>query len=389
MRIEDAVDFFTDRIHQNDKDDEAWASRAWAWKERGELDIAVKDYNEAVRLNPKSAAWLVDRGLVWWAKKDLDKALDDFNGALRIDPQNALAWNNRGSVHYARQDYDKAIADFDETVKLDPKYVSAFVSRGNAHYSKAEYDKAIDDYGEAVRLDPHDAMAFDNRGNAWTAAGTRTRRSPTTTRRCGWTRLTSPRTSTGGPRGRKRATWRRRSPTLRMRFGSIPRTSPRSATGRPPGAKQDYDKAIADCDEAIRLDPNDAPTFRDRALAWSAKREYAKALADYQEAVRLNPDSADGLNGMAWLLATSPDEKLRDGKKAVEAARHACELGTWKEPRHIDTLAAAYAEAGDFDEAVKWEKKALEFPDFEKSAGDRVRMRLQMYEDHNPFRLEK
>jgi tetratricopeptide (TPR) repeat protein len=148
--------------------------------------------------------------------------------------------------------------------------------------------------------------------------------------------------------------------------------------------KKEYDKALADYAEAIRLNPEFAQAFLDRGLIWSAKKEWGKALADYDEAIRIDPKFAWAHNNRAWVMATCPDAKYRDGRRAVAAARRACELSVWEQPKHLETLAAAFAEAGDFTEAVKWQKNALEI--FQGEDAETARRLLKLYEEGKPYR---
>jgi tetratricopeptide (TPR) repeat protein len=148
--------------------------------------------------------------------------------------------------------------------------------------------------------------------------------------------------------------------------------------------KKEYDRAISDDDEAIRLDPGVAQCFTNRGRARYAKKEYAKALADYDEAIRIEPTHPFSYNNRAWIRATCQDSKYRDGTKALESATRACELADWEGAYALGTLAAACAEVGDFDAAVKWQTRAnaVYYDAEDERMGEE---RLSLYREKKPY----
>lgn len=235
----------------------------------------------------------------------------------------------------------------------EPRDAQGFVLRGFQSQQNGQYDRAIADFDRALALDPNNVRALTGRGEA---------------------------------RGRKGEHDRAiadfdRALTLDPAF--LPALHGRGAVHEKTG---DHDAAIRDYDEILRHDGADTSALTGRAIAWNAKGEFGQAQADYDAAIAANPEHALALNNRGWLRATCPDAGLRDGIKAVQDARQACELTHWADPIHLDTLAAAYAETGQYAEAVRWQAKALDDPRFATEHGDEARERLRLYESAKPYR---
>lgn len=131
-------------------------------------------------------------------------------------------------------------------------------------------------------------------------------------------------------------------------------------------------------------DPDSTAALNLRASVHYALKDFASAIADHEAALERNADDAATLNYVAWLRATCPEAGIRNGAKAIASALRACERTDYKLPGFLDTLAAAYAEAGRFDDAVEWMKKAIDLvqPD-ERSDYE---SRLALYESGKPYR---
>jgi Flp pilus assembly protein TadD len=123
------------------------------------------------------------------------------------------------------------------------------------------------------------------------------------------------------------------------------------------------------------------------AALQSGRGAYPDALDHYVEALRLQPDSPEALNNLAWFLATCPDARIRDGAQAVKHAERACDLTHYRETTMVGTLAAAYAEAGRFDDAVATADKACALA----AEADRPELLkknqelLERYRAHEPY----
>jgi tetratricopeptide (TPR) repeat protein len=201
---------------------------------------------------------------------------------------------------------------------------ASYYNRGYARDERGQYGKAIADYTKAIGLNPKFTEAYYNRGNAWESQGKYDKALADYTQ------------------------------AIKLNPKHVNAYYKRGIIEK---RKKRYDKAISDYTIAIKLNPGFAYAYNNRGNVWDGQGRYDKAIADYTKAIALNPEDAKAYSNLAWVLATCPEEKHRNGKRAVALAEKAS--GIKKAAHILDTLAAAYAEAEMFREAVKTQEEAI------------------------------
>src|SRR5215472_6813181 len=151
-----------------------------------------------------------------------------------------------------------------------------------------------------------------------------------------------------------------------------------------------YDLALKDCNEALRQDRSVVEAALLRANINARLGKYAEALKEYDYLVSLHPKNvtlARVLTDRAWFYATCPNGSFRNGQQAVKDAKVACSIMVWKDENMIDTLAAAYAETGDFNSAVQYGAQALAIKDISPEDSKRIQRHLESFQQSKPIRL--
>ena len=262
----------------------------------------------------------------------------------------------RGLGFVADRDWDKAITEFDAMIELDPKDATAYECRGCARFMKGDSDKAIADLSRAIQVNPTNPSAYFNRAGVYCA------------------------------KENFRMALEDFDACLQLAPSNHQAFKYRAAVHSSIGSD---DKAIADWNEYLRFESKDARSFYARGFAHFRLRQFNKALEDYRESLRLAPKQPDVLNQIAWIQAVCPVDATRNGREAIVVATEACELTGWHSSQFIDTLAAAFAEGGDFASAVKYQRRAIELGDTNEVVVGQMKERLLLFETSQPFREAK
>ena len=350
MLPDEAIQYFTEKA-AGAKDATPLAYLGWAYREKKDYPNAIKTYDQAIAKQP-AADWSNNRGILHLEARDFDKAIADFTEALRLKPDFLIAMENRSLANQSANRPDQALADLAEVMRRDPKNASHFVRRAQLYVMKSDLDSAQKDYDEAVTLEPKNADTLVKRGDLFAE--------------------------------------RKQFAKAYADYALAAKLAPENAEPLVHRShvfveEKKYPNALVDLDAALKLDPKNADTLIARGWVQFVTGRYDLAVADYESAAKVEPKSPIVYDCRAWLMATCPDAKYRDGKKAEEFARKAVELTEGKDPVYRETLAAALAEQGRFDEAVKLQEAVVLEITMEPDATE-AKAHLENYKKKTPYR---
>lgn len=302
---------------------------------------------------PHSADLLVNRAVLNLKHRAHDDAIENATTALNVDPQLSDAYYCQGLAYAHKGDNHQAVLDLTEAIELNPHNANLRAARALSFYEEGEYDLALNDCDEAfANQHPHHgalvvrALCLAEKEELQQA-------------------LMDCRQA--------------------LRFGP-PTARLLTARSRVMHYSHENPVAIIDADAAVEADPELPDAYVIRAKINTALGKHDQAIEDARRGQRLAPNLPMTKEALARVLAISPDPTIRDGGRAVSLAKSANEQTGNKRPMFLDTLAAAYAEIGDFEQAIHWQATALESGRFPHWARNQAHERLKLYQNQKPCR---
>jgi tetratricopeptide (TPR) repeat protein len=326
-----------------------------------DAEQALQDLNRAIELFPRNlAAWRA-RGVHHLAHGEYNKALDDLKELLTRDPDDSMAHQAIAQTLRQLKQFDEAKEHLDRALAADPNSSVAYQLKARIDEEQGNLAAAMENINEAIRVQPQDIGALLYRARLLTAQQqfdlAREDVQQVLRLRPGLPQaillqsvIAAAQEHYGEAIGHLQELLEQQpdSAEIKLQMATI-----YEADRRPRKAIELYSDVVA-------ADAENWMAFRRRGDAYLSTAQQPKAIADYEAAMALHPDDPGILNNLAWVLSTSPHDELRNGRRANEIAKKACELTQYKAAHILSTLAASYAEQGNFEEAIKWSTKAVE-----------------------------
>ena len=316
---------------------------------------AIAEFSKALQQHPADTKLLSYRAAAEYANDELGAAIVDLDEVIRREPANVKGYESRAMAYYATLWYEQALIDANQAVSIAPKESDSYSYRAHIFVEQKQYDKAVADLSDAIKYSSgKDGELYDRRGLVYLNMRDYDRAIADLTEA---TKL----------------------------HGSLVETLENRASAYE--GKKQYDLAIADLTHALQINPKDSTAYQYRAAAYQNRHQYDLAFADLTRAVEASPDDSAAQNALAWMMSTCPDQKFRNGKEALTHANKACDLSSWQKGDFIDSLAAAYAESGDFPQAIMWQQRALTLMKLDSAEQQQdSAKRLELYKAKKPYR---
>jgi tetratricopeptide (TPR) repeat protein len=351
-RVDEAIAHFQQVVDSQPSVASAYANLAGALLQAGRLDEAVAHSSRALELQPDLADAQMTLGNALLAKGQVNEAMAHFRKAVELQPSLPGAHHNLGNALFRAGQVDEALAQFQAALALQPDFAPAHNGLGNTLLRKGQADEAIAHFQRAVTIEPRLAEAHLNLANVLVQT----------------------------KQVDEAIVHFRKALELQPNVAGAHNNLANALLG-----KGEVDEAIAHFETALRLEPNLAQAHNNLANAFLQKGRLAEAVAHYQAAVAALPGNPYLLSNLAWILATSPEASVRNGPRAVELAQQAVRLSGGNDPSMLGTLAAAYAEAGRFPEAIATVQEACARATNNPGLLERNRQLLELYRKGQPF----
>ncbi len=277
-----------------------------------------------------------------------------FTHTLGVTENNYVMHNNLGIEFKSQGRFDEAIEQFGKSIKIKSNYAKAHNNLGNVLQAKGKYDEAISHYRYALKVIPDDAKLHNNLGFALKSQG----------------------------KSDEAIEHYRQALKINPNFAA----SHKGLADILAASPEKIDEAISHYHKALELVPYWPSTHYDLGITYVMAGRTEDAVKHLKEALRQRPDWPRALNSLAWILATHP--LVEDRSEAIGLAERAAELTNYKDASVLDTLAAAYASAGEFNKAVETAQRAIEVagesgaPDMAKG----ISGRRKLYEEGRVYR---
>jgi tetratricopeptide (TPR) repeat protein len=319
----------------------------------GNYAEAVASISEALKQCPQSQGFLLDRAILAQAKGNLASAVKDSEMALAIDNTYAYARHVRALLFLEQGRVREALEECDALIRSDKLSQLYYMDRSTVYVATKQLEKAQKDLETACQLDRGCAACLVNLGYVY---------------------------------GRRQL-YDKAIDCLTEAIIKEPWSADAFFNRSTAHQKCNHaDQALADAENAITLDSKNGMYRCQRAECLRNMKQYSKAKSDYAAAIARSPNNAWVLSASSWFLATCPVDSMRDGELALVYARKACQITHWNNIACIIALAAAYAEKGDFDNAVLWQSLVVQSSELNEEGVQISKKRLKIFEKHLPFR---